>query len=514
MILQRVLYSLALVGIFHLVTGRRSSTGSSKVDSSDPAELWPGHLEPLGAKAVQRAIPVIEGFLSPKTFYVDHVLGSLPVVFRNGAKLSPAFKSWSDTNLRLRPEAETTIIDVEIRKKEDRKQPTQRMKFTEFLERYQTEDEYMVDTLPKFLRKDVVIPPPLVCDEILQRISDVVMWFSSGGTKSHLHNDDTDNINCLFSGQKDILFLNYTQYRHQFHFDHPDGSYSSVDVDSVDMIKYPGLRNVEFYKAKLFPGDCIYIPYKWIHQVNSIGRNIAVNVWFDHSCETVPSPEICGPTDRRLTIADVELDVERPLGFEEDFEEDQPSAVEMLIDTLKDEEIQLFTQQDFTALLQKKLTMLSDLRWNEECDALSREAFELLDLTEDGLLDKEDLSKLQDTDEIFTFQLESKLFMLSDIAHEQEVQERLRKMEKTKKPPLSDDPNVFVQQVEPLNLDDIDWGDDGKKDGKKMDEKKTDQTREDKKAEDIRKEEELTDHGVENPEDIDDDSGVSVKVEL
>lgn len=63
-----------------------------------------------------------------------------------------------------------------------------------------------------------------------------------------------------------------------------------------------------------------------MHQVNSIGRNIAVNVWFDHSCEHVPTPEICGATDRKLFIADVQLGVEKPLGFVEDFEEDAPPS--------------------------------------------------------------------------------------------------------------------------------------------------------------------------------------------
>lgn len=515
MILQRVFYSLALVGIFKVVTGGRSSTGGSKLDPSDGAVPWPGHLEPLGAKAVKKPVPVLESFPSPKTFYVDYILASLPVVFQNGAKLSPAFKTWSDRDLGLRPEAETTLIDVETRKKEDRKQPTQRMKFTEFLERYETEDEYMVDSLPEFLRGDVIVPPPLVCDEILQRISDVVMWFSSGGTKSLLHNDDTDNINCLFSGQKEILFLNYTQYRHQFHLDHPEGSYSSVDVDKVDMIKYPGLRNVEFYKAKLFPGDCIYIPYKWMHQVNSIGRNIAVNVWFDHSCEHVPTPEICGATDRKLFIADVQLGVEKPLGFVEDFEEDAPPSDEELVKTLKNEKLSHFSQQDFTFVLQKRFPMLNDLIWTDECDELSQEAFGLLDLTKDGMLDKEDFTRLKDMDDIFRFQLESKLFMLSDIGHEQQVQERLRiyEMDIKKNPPASEDPNIFIHQVEPLNLDDIDWGDDVKKDVKKTDgEKKKDGVKkEEKKVEDRQKEEKKS--ADEEIKDTEED-GVDLRVEL
>ena len=44
------------------------------------------------------------------------------------------------------------------------------------------------------------------------------MWFSSGGTKSVLHNDDVDNINCLFSGTKELLFIDYKKYKDKVPF--------------------------------------------------------------------------------------------------------------------------------------------------------------------------------------------------------------------------------------------------------------------------------------------------------
>ena len=44
------------------------------------------------------------------------------------------------------------------------------------------------------------------------------MWFSSGGTKSVLHNDDVDNINCLFSGTKELLFIDYKKYKEKVLF--------------------------------------------------------------------------------------------------------------------------------------------------------------------------------------------------------------------------------------------------------------------------------------------------------
>ena len=34
-----------------------------------------------------------------------------------------------------------------------------------------------------------------------------VLWFSSGGTKSVLHNDQPDNMNCILDGNKDIIFM-------------------------------------------------------------------------------------------------------------------------------------------------------------------------------------------------------------------------------------------------------------------------------------------------------------------
>ena len=33
------------------------------------------------------------------------------------------------------------------------------------------------------------------------------MWFSSGGTKSVLHTDSVDNLNCLFSGSKELYMV-------------------------------------------------------------------------------------------------------------------------------------------------------------------------------------------------------------------------------------------------------------------------------------------------------------------
>ena len=33
------------------------------------------------------------------------------------------------------------------------------------------------------------------------------MWFSSGGTKSVVHTDSVDNLNCLYRGKKEFIMV-------------------------------------------------------------------------------------------------------------------------------------------------------------------------------------------------------------------------------------------------------------------------------------------------------------------
>ena len=39
-----------------------------------------------------------------------------------------------------------------------------------------------------------------------------------------------------------------------------DGSYHVVDIDSVDMYKYPAFRDIPWYSARMEKGDCLFIP--------------------------------------------------------------------------------------------------------------------------------------------------------------------------------------------------------------------------------------------------------------
>ena len=97
----------------------------------------------------------------------------------------------------------------------------------EFLSNYQREDVYMVNSLPNEMLGDLQVPIPLSCGGFQQVVADVIMWFSSGGTKSVLHTDSFDNLNCLFAGSKRLYMVD-KKHDEFVNLDRPEGSHSNV----------------------------------------------------------------------------------------------------------------------------------------------------------------------------------------------------------------------------------------------------------------------------------------------
>lgn len=263
----------------------------SMVTIDDDPSLWPGHLQPFGTSQNFIKVEEAQHWPSPAEFFENFVDKSRPILFKGLAKRSPAFKLWDDDYLRGHPGSNKELVYIEPEKKENRTKKGKVVTFKEFIDIYHNSSVYMVNGCPKNVMKDVFMPPPLRCEETRKYLKDAVTWFSSGGTKSVVHYDDLDNVNCLFRGSKQLYFVNGDKYSDLFPW--KDGGYSSIDVDKVDYVKYPELRLIhEYIKADMEAGDCLFIPFKWIHQVNSKaneqGQNVAVNIWFKHTHEHRP----------------------------------------------------------------------------------------------------------------------------------------------------------------------------------------------------------------------------------
>jgi len=246
------------------------------VSSNDVA--LPGHLMPLGSHQAADTIAFVDGFPQPEQFFDMFDKNSKAVVFRGACKDFTATRMWSDEFLRN--EYGQLQVSVDKVKEENRYLPSMKMKIKDFLEAYHNASWYMIDTLPKEMWHDLDIPLSIRCGGYLKRLQDIVIWFSNKGSKSHLHLDTVENINCMIAGRKDWFLVNLENSKNIV-MDHDEGDYCSVDVEKVDMIKYPFLRKIPWYNVSLEQGDCIYVPHGWAHQVSSQSeRNIAINFWW------------------------------------------------------------------------------------------------------------------------------------------------------------------------------------------------------------------------------------------
>jgi hypothetical protein len=105
---------------------------------------------------------------------------------------------------------------------------------------------------------------------------------SPGGTRTALHFDTVENFNIQIEGEKNF-WLYPPRIRGMYpHRLNSQASYvSPVDPRKLDRQAYPNFPESEGIEAVLRPGDLLYLPYGWWHQVDTYGeRNLNVNFWW------------------------------------------------------------------------------------------------------------------------------------------------------------------------------------------------------------------------------------------
>ena len=181
------------------------------LDSTDQNNALPkGHGEQLGKhRSSDGHIDVLETVPHPQDFWNDYVSIRKPVVFRGAAKNFPAFTLWTDEYLKK------NYGDLEVKleaKKEKEHVPTGergvgRDTLRGFLETYQLKDSYIVSQLSDPLAEEVRVLPCWMCGSFKEHILEANLWLSSGGTRSMLHKDADNAINCLLNGTKDWILI-------------------------------------------------------------------------------------------------------------------------------------------------------------------------------------------------------------------------------------------------------------------------------------------------------------------
>ena len=305
-------YSLWLLFVFFLRTRAWEALPvpfPPEIDMPD-SDGRVGHLKPFGQqRAPENPVQEYTTVMRPPEFWERHVRDRIPAVFRGAVANSPAHRLWTDEYLEKNYGDQYDVL-YELRD-EDRSKRARRMNMRRFLAEYRQHDRpiYAVTILPEAMRKELPALPCLLCGTFRRSLQEANFWLGYGGTRSVIHFDADHNIHCLVAGRKDFMMI-HPRFADKLHLaprePNQGSGYSTINPDVVNLDKYPSVSDVEWEWATLAPGDCIFIPARYLHQVRSYGRSISSTVLFfpyDEFNETGCENETFGYTD----LSQVEL---------------------------------------------------------------------------------------------------------------------------------------------------------------------------------------------------------------
>jgi hypothetical protein len=293
--------------------------------SPDAIRLLPGfaagHMRPLGEqRPAEGALDVYEGADGPppERFWREYVAANRPLLMRGAARHHPAM-NWTEHGLATSPRTAGDALRCET-VIEDRINPKHQLVPMERFFREYREDNggrgvYSVSTAPFNMTEDVYVPSAVLCADRraspdahvspppmvpaargqggggganakktparwLTQLQETNLWISHPPSKSALHFDSDNIVNCLYGDVpkrwlffdtkalwRDVPWALGKRFAHDDFHRSSGSDYVGVNTSAVDLLAYPELLSLPYREAIQRPGDCVFIPVTQLHQV-------------------------------------------------------------------------------------------------------------------------------------------------------------------------------------------------------------------------------------------------------
>ncbi|CAH8533595.1 unnamed protein product [Schistosoma turkestanicum] len=118
------------------------------------------------------------------------------------------------------------------------------------------------------------------------------LWFGPKNTISPLHHDsDRANLLTQIQGFKYVCLYpaSETNCLYAYNENIMLNNTSRIDLDNVDLKKFPKFQNAHGYYGLLSPGEMLYIPPRCWHYVRSLSASFSVNFWWNVSASLITS---------------------------------------------------------------------------------------------------------------------------------------------------------------------------------------------------------------------------------
>ena len=253
------------------------------------------NLQTLWQSAPGYAVVEKREHLSRDEFMERYVYGCRPVVITGLARDWPALRRWSPQDLKQR--FGHLEVEVQAERQADpqyelnKLQHRRRVRLGDFVDQVlvsgPTNDHYLTANnellrRPEFapLLQDIGTLPDY-CDAS-QLANSCSFWFGPVGTVTPLHHDTLMLFHTQVVGRKRWRFISPLETPRVYNY---YDVYSPVDIDRPDLHRYPEFGQVKVLDVVVEPGETVFLPLGWWHQVSSLDLSMS----FSFSNPAVPN---------------------------------------------------------------------------------------------------------------------------------------------------------------------------------------------------------------------------------
>lgn len=103
-----------------------------------------------------------------------------------------------------------------------------------------------------------------------------MLWIGPAGTFTPLHHDLTNNLVAQLVGRKHLRLIAAAHVGALHNDQHVFSEIEDLDQIDLSMPRHAGLRDVQIYDVTLAPGEMLFIPIGWWHQVRSLDFSVTI----------------------------------------------------------------------------------------------------------------------------------------------------------------------------------------------------------------------------------------------
>lgn len=213
-------------------------------------------------------------------FVERYCIGNRPVVLTDLADDWPARQRWSPSYLKER--FGDVLIEIQSDRNRDpdyernKLQHRTQLRMSDLVDNVlavNTSNDFYLTANNEALRRPELAPlledigslPPILDRSRLATESS--FWFGPAGTITPLHHDTIMLFHTHIVGRKRWRFISPLETPRLYNY---SGVFSPVDLDNVDWKRYPAFAGVKVLEVIVEPGETIFLPLGWWHQVTSL----------------------------------------------------------------------------------------------------------------------------------------------------------------------------------------------------------------------------------------------------